>query len=141
TQPRSVLCTAMVHQGRLVGVVYLENNVATNVFGPARLEMTQFVAAQAAVAVENASLYSVVQAATAELRRANETLEAQVAERTAELSRTLANLWSEMDLARKIQTVLLPRDMRLSSYEIAGKMVAADEVGGDYYDIVTTKEG
>lgn len=62
-------------------------------------------------------------------------LEAQVAERTEELRRTVAELWTEMDLALKIQTVLLPQNPDLPSYEIAAKMVPASSVGGDYYDV------
>jgi serine phosphatase RsbU (regulator of sigma subunit) len=64
-------------------------------------------------------------------------LEAQVAERTEELRRTLAELWTEMDLATKIQTVLLPQDPDLPSYHISAKMVPASSVGGDYYDVVS----
>jgi serine phosphatase RsbU (regulator of sigma subunit) len=62
-------------------------------------------------------------------------LEAQVAERTEELRCTVAELWSEMDLALKIQTVLLPQEPGLPNYEIAAKMVPASSVGGDYYDV------
>jgi predicted ATPase/serine phosphatase RsbU (regulator of sigma subunit)/tRNA A-37 threonylcarbamoyl transferase component Bud32 len=138
-RPKSLLCLAMQHQGRLVGVLYLENNAATNAFSPERVEILQLVAAQAAVAVENAKLYGELRAATAELRRSNDTLEAQVAQRTQELERTLADLWSEMDLARKIQTVLLPRETRFSDYEVSAVMVPAATVGGDYYDIIRTE--
>jgi predicted ATPase/serine phosphatase RsbU (regulator of sigma subunit) len=137
-RPRSLLCLAMQHQGRLVGVLYLENNAATNAFSVERVELLHFIAAQAAVAVENATLYGELRAATAELRRANDTLEAQVAERTEELRRTLAELWSEMDLARKIQTVLLPSETRFRDYEVSAMMVPASTVGGDYYDIIRT---
>ena len=62
------------------------------------MEILQLVAAQAAVALENARLYGKLRSATAELQRSNDTLETQVAERTQELQRTLAELWSEMDL-------------------------------------------
>jgi predicted ATPase/serine phosphatase RsbU (regulator of sigma subunit) len=137
-RPRSLLCLAMQHQGRLVGVLYLENNAATNAFSIERVDLLHFIAAQAAVAVENATLYGELRAATSELRRANDTLEAQVAERTEELRRTLAELWSEMDLARKIQTVLLPSETRFRDYEVSAMMVPASTVGGDYYDIIHT---
>jgi serine phosphatase RsbU (regulator of sigma subunit) len=40
-----------------------------------------------------------------------------------------------MDLAQKIQTVLLPTDARIPGYEIALTMRAAANVGGDYYDV------
>ena len=137
-RPRSVLCLAMQHQGRLVGVLYLENNAATNAFSVERVDLLHFIAAQAAVAVENATLYGELRAATDQLRRANDTLEVQVAERTEELRRTLAELWSEMDLARKIQTVLLPSETRFRDYEVSAMMVPASTVGGDYYDIIRT---
>jgi predicted ATPase/serine phosphatase RsbU (regulator of sigma subunit) len=138
-RPLSLLCLAMQHQGRLVGVLYLENNAATDAFSGERVEILQLVAAQAAVAVENAKLYGELRAATDQLRRTNDTLEAQVVERTEALRRTLADLWSEMDLARKIQTVLLPSETRFSDYEVAAMMVPASTVGGDYYDIIRTQ--
>jgi predicted ATPase/serine phosphatase RsbU (regulator of sigma subunit) len=137
-RPKSLLCLAMLHQGRLVGVLYLENNAATNAFSSERVEILQLVAAQAAVAVENANLYGELRTATDQLRRSNDTLEVQVAERTEELRRTLAELWSEMDLARKIQTVLLPSETRFRDYEVSAMMVPASTVGGDYYDIIRT---
>jgi serine phosphatase RsbU (regulator of sigma subunit) len=135
-RPKSVLCFPMLHRGRLVGVLYLENNSATAAFSPARANFLRFLAAQAAVAVENAKLYGELNAATESLRKSNESLEAQVAARTEELRRALADLWSEMDLAKKIQTVLLPETTRVGCYEIAAAMMAADSVGGDYYDVI-----
>jgi Serine phosphatase RsbU, regulator of sigma subunit len=128
----------MLHQGRLVGALYLENNAATNALSPERVEILQRVAAQAAVAVENATLYGELRSATEQLRRTNDTLEFQVTQRTEELRRTLADLWSEMDLARKIQTVLLPNETRFRDYEVSALMVPASTVGGDYYDIIRT---
>jgi PAS domain S-box-containing protein len=57
-KPRSVLCLPLLNQGKLTGVLYLENNLATNTFTPARLEVLQFLSAQAAISIENARLYS-----------------------------------------------------------------------------------
>jgi serine phosphatase RsbU (regulator of sigma subunit) len=62
-------------------------------------------------------------------------LEAQVSERTEELRRTLAELWTEMDLAQKIQTVLLPQEPEVTGFDVSAKMVPASSVGGDYYDV------
>jgi serine phosphatase RsbU (regulator of sigma subunit) len=121
-----------------MGVLYLENNIATKAFSPSRCELLQFLAAQAAVAFENARLYGELNAVSDELRRTNENLEALVAERTTELRRALTELWSEMDLARKIQTVLLPEQTGLANYETAALMVPTDSVGGDYYDVIRT---
>jgi GAF domain-containing protein len=85
-RPRSMLALPMVSQGRLTGVLYLENNAASDVFSPARLDLLELIASQAAVAIENALLYARVEEASAELRRANDALEATVGARTAELS-------------------------------------------------------
>jgi len=49
-------------------------------------------------------------------------------------------LWGEMELAKKIQTVLLPEAPRIKGYEIAAYMNPADEVGGDYYDVINIKD-
>ncbi len=46
-------------------------------------------------------------------------------------------LKSEMELARKIQTVLLPKNPAISGYEIAASMHPSEEVGGDYYDVIS----
>lgn len=46
-------------------------------------------------------------------------------------------LWGEMALAKKIQTILLPKKPDLSGFEIECYMNPADEVGGDYYDVIT----
>jgi serine phosphatase RsbU (regulator of sigma subunit) len=50
-------------------------------------------------------------------------------------------LWGEMEVAKRIQTALLPRDQRAGPYEVAAAMVPAAEVGGDYYDIVSPPGG
>ena len=135
-RPRSVLCAPMLHQGQLGGVLYLEHDGATDAFDPDRCELLQFLAAQSAIAIENARLYGALQAATARLQQANQNLEREVRDRTEQLRRTLADLWSEMDLARKIQTVLLPGRLVAPGYRLAAHMQPADSMGGDYYDLV-----
>ncbi|WP_437532937.1 AAA family ATPase [Sorangium sp. So ce726] len=139
-RPKSVMCAPMLQGGKVTGVLYLENSITAEAFSPARCGLLQFLATQAAVSLENAMLYGRLEAASQELRRANENLEALVAERTAELRRLVAELWSEMDLARKIQTVLLPQQNRLKDYDMAALMTPAESVGGDYYDVVQTGE-
>ncbi len=46
-------------------------------------------------------------------------------------------LKNEMELARRIQTVLLPKKPEIPGYEIAASSEPADEVGGDYYDVIS----
>lgn len=50
-------------------------------------------------------------------------------------------LWGEMEIAKRIQTALLPRNRRLGSFDVAAVMVPAEEVGGDYYDFIETGAG
>jgi predicted ATPase/GAF domain-containing protein len=78
---KSVLCIAMTHQHRVIGILYLENNVTKDAFTPSRLEVLRLLASQAAVALENARLYSYVQRRTEELRAAEERLARELVER------------------------------------------------------------
>ncbi|MGO8693316.1 MAG: PP2C family protein-serine/threonine phosphatase [Rectinemataceae bacterium] len=48
-------------------------------------------------------------------------------------------LWSEVELAKRIQTALLPQRPALDGYDIAVSTLPAREVGGDYYDIIQTE--
>jgi GAF domain-containing protein len=54
---RSVLCLPLIKQVKLVGLLYLENNVAASVFTPARIAVLKMLASQAAISLENARLY------------------------------------------------------------------------------------
>lgn len=50
-------------------------------------------------------------------------------------------LWGEMEIAKRIQTALMPNIRSLRGYEVAVKMIPAKEVGGDYFDILETSTG
>lgn len=50
-------------------------------------------------------------------------------------------LWGEMEIAKHIQTALLPKIHDVGGYRIAATMQPADEVGGDYYDVIETGHG
>jgi predicted ATPase/signal transduction histidine kinase len=54
---RSVLCLPLVKQAKLVGALYLENNLAPRVFTSAKLAVLKLVASQAAISLENVQLY------------------------------------------------------------------------------------
>ena len=120
---RSVLCIPLLHKGELNSILYLENSLTTNAFTPERVELLKILASQAAISMENAGLYA--------------NLEQKVAERTVELNRALKALWGEMELAKKIQTALLPEEPAISGYEMAASSEPADKVGGDYYDVIS----
>ncbi|WNG56800.1 AAA family ATPase [Archangium gephyra] len=96
---RSVLCLPLVRQEQFSGALYLENNLATNAFSPARLALLGHIASQAAISIENARLYADVQRAKTDLRRANDELEQRVDERTRELRKAQSRL---VDTAREV---------------------------------------
>ena len=86
-QPKSILCTPLIHQGKLSGILYLENNLTTGAFTPDRLEILKLLSSQISISIENAQLYT-------NLQEFNHNLENLVQQRTSELSQTLENLKS-----------------------------------------------
>jgi PAS domain S-box-containing protein len=66
---RSVLCLPLVKQAKLMGVLYLENNLASHVFTPARISVLEMLASQAAISLENARLYNDLLEREARIRR------------------------------------------------------------------------
>ncbi len=70
-QPKSILCTPIIYQSRLTGILYLENSLTKGAFTPDRLELLNLLSSQIAISIENANLYT--------------NLEDKVLERTKEL--------------------------------------------------------
>jgi PAS domain S-box-containing protein len=66
---RSILCLPLLKESRLVGVVYLENNLAINVFTPDRIVVLKLLASEAAISLENIRLYDDLQDREAKIRR------------------------------------------------------------------------
>jgi predicted ATPase/signal transduction histidine kinase/ActR/RegA family two-component response regulator len=69
--PRSLLCAPIERHGDLVGVVYLENDLVRDAFTPARVEVVQMLASQAAISIENARLLRHLERSKQEAERAN----------------------------------------------------------------------
>jgi PAS domain S-box-containing protein len=68
-QPRSILCLPLIRQGTLVGLLYLENALASHVFTPDRARLLELVASQAAISLENTRLYGDLHEREAKVRR------------------------------------------------------------------------
>jgi serine phosphatase RsbU (regulator of sigma subunit) len=132
-QPKSILCTPLIHQGKLSGILYLENNLTTGAFTADRLEMLNLLSAQAAISIENASLY--------------ENLEQLVDERTKELSQALEVIEEAKEAAEKelqdahqMQMSLMPETApKIEGLEIAGRCIPASTVSGDFFDYLEGK--
>jgi PAS domain S-box-containing protein len=69
TYARSVLCLPLITQGKLVGILYLENNLAPNVFTSNRVAILKLLACQAAISLENTRLYTDLSQSEAKIRR------------------------------------------------------------------------
>ncbi|MEH2028369.1 MAG: AAA family ATPase [Nostoc sp.] len=89
---KSVLCIPIIHQSKLIGILYLQNNLTTNAFTTERLEVLKILASQAAISIENAKLYTNLSKLNDNLQQANQqlenyskNLEMKVEERTQEL--------------------------------------------------------
>ncbi|MEG4865910.1 MULTISPECIES: hybrid sensor histidine kinase/response regulator [unclassified Microcoleus] len=102
-QPKSVLCVAIVYQGKLTAILYLENNSIAGAFTPDRLEVLKLLSSQAAIALENARLYTNLATANQQLAEYNLTLEAKVKERTQELNEKNALLSEEIQERQKAE--------------------------------------
>jgi Nif-specific regulatory protein len=67
-RPRSVMCVPALNQGRLIGALYLENNMAGGAFTLDRAPVYQMLASEAAISLENARLYNEMKSAEETLR-------------------------------------------------------------------------
>jgi predicted ATPase/signal transduction histidine kinase/tRNA A-37 threonylcarbamoyl transferase component Bud32 len=112
-QPKSFLCTPILHIGKLIGILYLENHLAVGAFTSDRLEVLELLSAQAAISIENARLYQ-------RLEEYSHTLEAQVESRTQELNEQNQQLQSTLEQLQRTQLQLIQTE-KMSSL---GQMVA-----------------
>ena len=74
--PRSVFCLPLIKQGKLVGVLYLENNLAPGVFTSKQRAILELIASEAAIALEQAGLYAELLQENNERRKAEDALRA-----------------------------------------------------------------
>ena len=56
-RPRSILTLPLINQGKLISILYLENNLTPRVFTPDRITVLKVLASQAAISLENTRLY------------------------------------------------------------------------------------
>ncbi|WP_204105407.1 MULTISPECIES: AAA family ATPase, partial [Spirulina sp. CCY15215] len=111
--PQSLLCMPLLHQGKMMGLLYLEHHASAGVFSRDRLEVLQLLTAQAAIALENALLY-------ANLSRANITLEQKVQQRTEEIHQKNSDLEKTLINLKQTQAQLIQAE-KMSGI---GQMVA-----------------
>jgi predicted ATPase/GAF domain-containing protein/tRNA A-37 threonylcarbamoyl transferase component Bud32 len=138
-QIKSVLCAPIIHQGQLIGLLYLENNQTEDTFTKERIQVVEMLASQTAISLENALLYRTleqkVEQRTKQLAEAN----AEINTLNKQLKKENWRMSAELNVAKQIQKMVLPTSSELNKIhelDIACFMEPADEVGGDYYDIL-----
>lgn len=105
--PKSVLCLPLITQGELVGLLYLENNLATDVFTSRHVEVAELIGAQAAISIVNARLYTELQKSNERLAQYSQTLEKKVDERTKDLGQKNTELNESLARQERMQDQLL----------------------------------
>ncbi|HIK08582.1 MAG TPA: AAA family ATPase [Trichormus sp. M33_DOE_039] len=103
---KSLMCTSIVNQGKLIGLLYLENNLTVGVFTPHRIQILKILSSQAAISIENAQFYA--------------NLEEKIQERTRELNENNIRLKQTLRELKVTQTQLIQTE-KMSSL---GQMVA-----------------
>src|SRR5450755_3245417 len=110
-ETRSELAVPLVYKGKVIGVLDLEHT-RRGFFTEEHQRTMTTLAAQIAIAIENARLYE-------------------------EIERQERRLERDLALARELQGRLLPQSPpKLANLEIAAKFVPARAIGGDLYDFV-----
>ncbi len=89
----SILVFPVIHQSKLQGILYLENNLTKAAFTQDRVELLSVIAAQAAISLENARFYT--------------TLENRVEERTQELAQSNQELQATLEKLHQTQVQLI----------------------------------
>ena len=113
---KSLLGVPLMLKGRMTGIINVFNKHDDNGFTSNDQRLLSIIAAQSAQIIENARLH----------------LEEQA----------LQHIQEEMRVAKNIQENLLPKETPVSkSYQFAGRSIPAKEVGGDYYDFISLKDG
>jgi len=108
---KQALCVPLCKPDKYLGCLYLDNRLASGVFGEAELDLMRSFGVQAAVSIQNARLVRDL----------------------VEQDR----IKQELKLGRSIQMGLLPKAAPLfEGLTLAGFMEPAKEIGGDYYDFI-----
>ncbi len=80
-KPKSIVCTPILNQGKLLGVLYLENNQLTSAFNHNRVQLLNMLGSQTAISLNNALLYNnleqIVEERTKEISLQKEEIEKQ----------------------------------------------------------------
>jgi phosphoserine phosphatase RsbU/P len=108
---RSLMSVPLRQKGRILGMVNVFNKQTPEGFTDDDQRLLSIIASQSAQVIESARLY--------------------------EQEQTLLRIEEQVRLARDIQTNLLPKEApSIQGYQVAGRTLPAENVGGDYFDFI-----
>ena len=136
-KPKSVLCLPLINQGRLIGILYFENNLITGAFTPSRIEVLKLLASQIAISIENARIYYQLDELNRNLEQKVEARTKELNEAYKELNKTYKIIKTDLMLAKRIQENILPSNIkRIKNLNFFIRYFPMSEVGGDIYDMI-----
>jgi PAS domain S-box-containing protein len=65
---KSLLCVPLLNRGKLIGILYLENNLATHAFTSDRVTLLEVLLSQVAISLENALVHEALRASESKYR-------------------------------------------------------------------------
>ena len=81
-KPKAILCTPIIYKNKLMGVIYLQNNITCNVFDEAKIKIIKLLGTQAAISIENAFMYK-------KIKESNNSLEKDIISNTRLLNEAI----------------------------------------------------
>lgn len=116
-----VLCFPLIQQGKVTGVLYLENQASYKPFAAENVELVRMLTGQLATSIENAMIYSDMAGLSEDLKVANETLaeynqnlERKISSRTHELTEKNQQLENILQEINEIQKRLIEQEKLVS---------------------------
>jgi predicted ATPase/signal transduction histidine kinase len=123
-RPRSMLCMPIVRRAEAVGMLYLENNLFAGAFSRDKLAVLELIATQAAVSIENATLYSELQHRQQLIEAALKTRDTFLSVASHELRTPLTSLKLQIQSLRRALSD--PRRPEFSFERVAESLARAD---------------
>lgn len=132
---RSILCAPLVYQGKLFGLLYLDNNEKTHAFSAYSIELLRLLSAPAAIAIQNAMLYASLEAKVEERTREVNLQKQEIERQHNEIKMKNDDIMSSIRYARRIQDAYLPRpaDVKKVFPESFIYYKPKDIVSGDFF--------
>jgi PAS domain S-box-containing protein len=133
----SILCLPLINQTKLIGLLYLENNLTSHVFTPKRIGVLKLLASQAAISLENTRLYRDLGEREAKIRRLVEAniigifiwnLEGQIMEANEAFLRMVQYSREDLLSGRLRWTDLTPAEWRERTESAVAEMKATGTV-------------